>query len=109
MELNKFYRKGKEIYNCIAYIEQPCYELQNIKNGNKEVAVKGSKYYKEFEEIDTLELSYLLLQENTKFRKCIKEIDKYIKESGDLSVDCYYKFSELVECDDIRKIMENCL
>ena len=46
---------------------------------------------------------------NEKFRKCIKEIDRYIKNSGDLSVDCYYRFKELTECDDIRKIMEDCL
>lgn len=108
MEINKFYRRGKEIYNCVAYIEQPCYELQNIKkNDKKEVVVKDSEYSKEFEEIDTLELSYLLLQENIKYRNCIKEINKYIKESGDLSVDCYYKFNELDECDDVRKIMED--
>lgn len=32
MELNKFYKRGKEIYNCVSYIEQPCYELKNIEN-----------------------------------------------------------------------------
>ena len=70
-DLGQYFIKNGELYEAIAYIENPAIELKNIKTGQKEVVVIGStashKYSKLFSipcEVDAYNLDKATPVEN---------------------------------------------
>ena len=51
LDLGQYYIKNGEIYYVMGYIENPALEIKNIRTGQKEVIVIGSKVSKEYSKL----------------------------------------------------------
>jgi len=50
-DLGQYFIKNGELYEAIAYIDNPAIELKNIKTGQKEVVVIGSMVAREYSKL----------------------------------------------------------